>query len=344
VLLTVGSLGAPVPYERRRAFVHALCSLEGTMPARLVAAELAATGLGDLNDPEPALQEMARARLSALWREAAFVEAKPALRALAGQALAVLGDDRDFDELITIPAGPFLIGDDGDRDASPQHKLTLPEFKIGKYPVTNAQYLRFVKATGQSWRLDGQLPEWANRPAAYVSWYEAQAYCKWLTGVWRAEGKIGKDDVVRLPTEAEWEKAARGVDGRAYPWGDEWDKARCNTAELGVGSTCVVGMFPDGASPYGCLDMAGNVWEWTITLWGPWEQDEAVLQFKYPYNLDDGREYPEANGNILRVLRGGSFYLGRGSARCTFRFRDYPGSVWFNLGFRVIVVSLVREG
>ncbi|MBE9508363.1 MAG: SUMF1/EgtB/PvdO family nonheme iron enzyme, partial [Chloroflexi bacterium] len=216
----------------------------------------------------------------------------PVDRALAGEALAVLGDDRDFEALVTVPAGPFLMGDDSDSDASPQHKITLPAFKIGKYPVTNIQYLHFVEATGRAWRSgDGQRPERANCPAAYVSWHDARAYCAWLTGTWRAEGKITPNEVVRLPTEAEWEKGARGADGLLWPWGGEWDETKCNSGELGLGATCAVGMFPGGTSPYGCLDMAGNVWEWMASLWG---EDWSKLEFKYPYNPTDGRENLEA--------------------------------------------------
>jgi len=350
LLLTVGSLGAPVPYERRRAFVAALCGLQGAVDARLAGAELAARGLGDLTDPEPALHAMARDRLVGLLQEPALDEAWPAARAAAGRALATLGDPRDFDVLVTVPAGPFLMGSsdaDGmaDDDEKPQHKLMLPAFEIGKYPVTKAQYLRFAEATGREWHPDEkQQLEKANAPAAYVTWHDARAYCAWLTEVWRAEGVIGPGEVVRLPTEAEWEKAARGgippaggggqasppraggTRGGVYPWGDEWDETKCNTAELGLGDTTPVGIFPEGASPYGCLDMAGNVWEW------------ASSQFKgYPYDPTDGREDLEAGRDDLRVLRGGSFDYYRFSARCSFRYWYSPSHDWNDYGFRVVV-------
>ena len=254
----------------------------------------------------------------------------PVDRALAGEALAVLGDPRDFDELIEIPAGSFLLGSsDADEMASsdekPQHEVTLPSFKIGKYAVTNAQYLRFVEATTQGWRSpDAGRPEKANCPAAYVSWHEARAYCAWLTEVWRAEGKIGGEEHVRLPMEAEWEKAARGRDGRLWPWGDEWDESKCNSAELGLAETSVVGMFPAGVSPYGCLDMAGQVWEWCSSAY------EA-----YPYHADDGRENPDVS--VRRVLRGGSWYVDRTGARCAFRYWVGPDLGWLIGGFRVVV-------
>ena len=340
LLLTVGSLGSPVPYERRRALVEALCRLAGPRPAQLAAAELAATGLADLTEPEPALQDMARQRLTALLAEPGLVEVAPSSRAVAGRALAVLGDDRDFDELVEIPAGPFLLGSsDADEmaydDEKPQHELTLSPFKIGKYPVTNAQYLRFVEATGREWPSpDAERPEKANCPAAYVSWHEARAYCRWLTDFWRVEGKVSGDEHVRLPTEAEWEKAARGTDGRLWPWGSEWDESRCNSSEVGLGETSAVGIFPDGASPYGCLDMVGNVWEWTRSLWGrDWQEPE----FKYPYDPSDGRENLEAGDDVLRVLRGGSFGDHRSYARCASRVGYYPVVDWSSDGFRVVV-------
>jgi formylglycine-generating enzyme required for sulfatase activity len=344
LLLTVGSLGSPTPYERRRAFIAALCQLQGRLPIRLAAAELAATGLADLTGPEPALQEMARQRLLTLLFDPALPEAPPAARAAAGRALAVLGDPRDFDALVEVPAGPFLMGDDGDSDASPQHELTLPAFKIGRYPVTVDQYRRFVEATGRWWGMDeGRRAERANHPAAYVTWHDARAYCVWLTDVWRAEGKIGPGEVVRLPTEAEWEKAARGTDGRRYPWGDEWKENYCNTRELSLGGTTPVGIFPEGASPYGCLDMAGNVWEWTRSLWGPWTGTKAELQFAYPYDPDDGRENLDAGDDILRVVRGGSFFSSRVNARCAVRDGDVPRSVWYFDGFRVVVSPISRS-
>jgi len=343
LLLTTGSLGAPVPYERRRAFIAALCELEGSMDARLAAAELAASGLGDLTDPEPALRAMAQARLAALLRDPALVEARPLARALAGTALAVLGDDRDFDQLVSVPGGLFWMGStdaDGMADSSekPGHQVTLEAFKIGVYPVTNAQYLRFVEATGREWGSDHwRRPERANHPAVNVSWHDARAYCEWLTGVWRAEGLIGPKEVVRLPSEAEWEKAARGTGGSIYPWGDEWDETKCNNRELDLGGTAPVGIFPEGASPYGCLDMAGNVWEWTTSLWGPWTGKEAKLKFGYPYEPADGRENLAAGDDVLRVVRGGSFRLNRYGARCAVRFRLNPFSVWYYNGFRIVV-------
>ena len=121
-----------------------------------------------------------------------------------------------------------------------------------------------------------------------------------------------------------------------WPWGDEWDETRCNTRELGLGDTTPVGIFPQGASPYGCLDMVGNVWEWTTSLWG---RDWSEPEFKYPYDSTDGRENPEVGDEVPRVIRGGAFYSDRRTARCACR---WSGSqlVWGDFGFRVVVFPI----
>lgn len=264
----------------------------------------------------------------------------PTDRLLAGNALVVLGDDRDFDELIEIPAGSFLMGsvESNWDDEKPQHSIDLPAFKIGKYPVTNAQYLRFVQATEREWDwATGRQLEKANHPVVVVSWHDACAYCAWLTQRWRTENKIAAHEEVRLPTEAEWEKAARGVDGREWPWGNDWDETKCNTDESGLNDTSPVGMFPDGASTYGCLDMSGNVWEWTLSLWGTKWQEPS---FKYPYDARDGRENYDAGDDVLRVLRGGSFGYDRDLARCAARYGLRPLSRFRDYGFRLVVAPI----
>ena len=259
----------------------------------------------------------------------------PVDRALAGQALSVFGDDRDFDELVPVQAGPFDMGDDEDEDSRPRHEVLLPAFKIGRYPVTNAQYRRFAEATGRRWDSKiGLNAERSNCPAAEMTWHDARVFCEWLTIEWRKQGKIATDEVVRLPTEAEWEKAARGADERAYPWGNNWDKDNCNTSESGLGKTSAVGMYPSGASPYGCLDIAGNVREWTSSLWG---KEFSKLDFKYPYRFDDSRENLEAGDEVLRVLRGGSWGGIQHLARCSFRYWYSPFDRFDLFGFRVVV-------
>lgn len=255
-------------------------------------------------------------------------------RLAAGNALAVLRDDRDFDALVEIPAGPFLMG-----EGEEQHQVILDAFRIGKYPVTVGLWKRFVEASGYKPRDPNCLRGIANHPAHDVSWHDARAYCAWLTQEWRQAGKIAANEEVRLPTEAEWEKAASWEPGgkgrkREFPWGDEWDVAKCNTSESGLGTTSPVGMYPKGASPYGCLDMAGNVWQWTSSLWG---KDLMEPEFKYPYDPRDGRENLEVGDNVRRVLRGGAFRDVRLAARCACRDRYYPHLSPRSSGFRVVV-------
>ncbi|MGQ9492320.1 MAG: SUMF1/EgtB/PvdO family nonheme iron enzyme [Anaerolineae bacterium] len=231
------------------------------------------------------------------------------VRLAAGETLAYLGDPRDFDEMIQIPAGEFLYGEG-------KQPLSLESFRIGKYPVTNAQYKRFLDANPKH-RVPYSDADWArpynwdrrkrtypqgkaNHPVVLVSWEDANAYCAWL------EKTTGKQ--FRLPTEQEWEKAARGTDGREWPWGDDFSSEKANTVESGIDGTTPVGCYPDAASPYGCLDMVGNVWEWTAGEYGP------------------GR----------RVMRGGSWRSPQYSARCACRRRDVPDDWLRNFWFRVV--------
>ncbi len=211
----------------------------------------------------------------------------------------------------------------GSEEEGPQHQVTLPAYRIGKYPVTVGLWKKFVAATQNKCDPDSlEGPD--NHPAHDVSWHDACTFGEWLTDEWRKTGKIGADETARLPTEAEWEKAARGDDKREWPWGNEFDPGRANTSESGIGRACAVGIFPSGESPYGCLDMAGNVWEWT----------RSKIK-DYPYHADDGRE--ELEGNDNRVLRGGSFDLSRWFARCACRYVYPPVNRNDNIGFRLVV-------
>ncbi len=244
-------------------------------------------------------------------------------------------------EMITIPAGEFLMGSadshsqahscerpqrwhhldlDACEDEKPQHGVYLDEYAIGKYPVTNAEYAVFVQDSGHRapnhWE-GGRPPRGKERhPVVNVSWHDAVAYCRWL------RQKTGQD--WRLPTEAEWEKAARGTDGRIYPWGDDFDMMRCNTEEGGAGDTTPVGAYsPHGDSPYGCADMAGNVWEWVADWY-----DE-----KY-YTSAPARNPTGPSSGTFRVVRGGSWGHPQDSARSAGRGGDTPAGVDNSLGFR----------
>jgi formylglycine-generating enzyme required for sulfatase activity/predicted Ser/Thr protein kinase len=241
-------------------------------------------------------------------------------------------------DLVSIPAGEFWMGSDRKKDTQAydeeltQHRLSLPEFRIGKYPVTNEEYRLFLLANPQQKKTGGwygsDSPSGKERhPVVNVDWHDALAYCRWLSEM------TGKSYL--LPSEAEWEKAARGTDGRIYPWGNQWNADYCNTSEKGPGYTTPVGKSsPEGDSPYGCADMAGNVWEWTRSLWG---KEYQKPDFKYPYKPDRERENLEAPESILRVLRGGSFLILARFARCAYRLRLNPNLRNYYIGFRVVV-------
>jgi formylglycine-generating enzyme required for sulfatase activity len=256
-------------------------------------------------------------------------------------------------ELVRVPAGEFWMGSDKskDKDANddelPQHKVHLDAYLIGKYPVTVAQFAAFAQATKHKTQAekDGSSYTWAgskwegvkgadwqhprgpqsdvrqkqNHPVTHISWDDARAFCEWVSKV--------TSRTVRLPTEAEWEKAARGTDGRIYPWGDDApDDKHCNF-NLNVGDTTPVGKYSgsqhENDSPYGCVDMAGNVWEWTSSLFK-----------EYKYDATDGRENLEDRSGA-RVLRGGSFGSDLGYVRCACRgghYRHYRGE---GSGFRI---------
>jgi formylglycine-generating enzyme required for sulfatase activity len=247
-------------------------------------------------------------------------QAEPPVKAKIAQPTVVERRQLFEPEMVLIPAGEFLMGSDprkdkgAQKDEQPQHRLYLPDYYMAKTPVTNAQYLAFVQAAGHRPPKPSQGKE--EHPVDFVSWRDAMAYCRWLAGI------TGR--AYRLPSEAEWEKAARGTNGRIYPWGDEWDAKRCNSIEGGVGGTTTVGSYPQGASPYGLLDMAGNVREWCHSLYRP-----------YPYNAEDGREDAEAKGE--RVLRGGAFHLNARYMRCAFHDRYGPDFRIDTFGFRVIL-------
>jgi len=248
-----------------------------------------------------------------------------------------VGELAESPETVLVPAGSFLMGSTEDNQRAsdnerPQHPVDLDAFRIGRYPVTNAQYTRFLEEKGYenqaywteagwAWR-EGEgstqprfweNSQWnqPNSPVVGVSWYEAVAYCRWLSEV------VGRK--FRLPTEAEWEKAARGEHGREWPWGNEFDSQKANTRESGPGRTTPVGQYsPDGDSPYGAADMAGNVWEWC---------QDWFAEDNYQRSPSENPPGPET-GNF-RVLRGGSWYDDQDGARCAFRLR-YNG-----IGFRV---------
>jgi formylglycine-generating enzyme required for sulfatase activity len=213
----------------------------------------------------------------------------------------------------------------------PQHPVNLPDYSLARTPVTHAQYGVFLEQTGyelpKRWRSTNVPRGRDDMPIVYITWYDALAYCRWLA---QATGKP-----YRLPTEAEWEKGARGTDARLYPWGNRFSSQRCNTIES-EGKLTPVDAFPEGASPYGLLDMAGNAWEWTSSLWGP---DWYRAAYEYPYDPSDGRENLEASEDMCRVLRGGSWAYSKEFARCAFRYKNFPRNMSDGIGFRVALAG-----
>jgi len=225
---------------------------------------------------------------------------------------------------ITIPAGSFQMGSEhGEAREKPVHEVTLEAFEIARDPVINAQYAAFVRSKGvkppRHWS-EGRVPEGKEQhPVVHVSWRDARAFCQWLTS---EQGDTKRP--VRLPSEAEWEYAARGSEGREYPWGaPEPDPDLCNFGE-NVGDTTPVGSYPKGATPEGVHDLAGNVWEWVEDAW----------HGDYNGAPSDGSPWTGGKAGAGRVVRGGSWYVVAWSCRSAFRYRNQPDDRIDFLGFR----------
>jgi formylglycine-generating enzyme required for sulfatase activity len=261
-------------------------------------------------------------------------------RVEAGEILGVLDDPRiKEDPMVKVEAGEFTMGSNqGDDDKKPVHRVYLDEYMIGRYPVTNEEYNAFIEAGGYShknfwtpggwqWKEEEKISEprfwydskWnrPNFPVVGVSWYEAAAYAGWLSET--------TGNTYSLPSEAQWEKAARGTDGREYPWRNEFDKNLCNSDECGLNRTSPVGIFPKGVSLYGCLDMAGNVWEWCAD----W--------FKSDYYKESPKKNPTGpKTGSFRVLRGGCWFAVASFCRSASRNRHHPGGRDDGVGFRLL--------
>jgi formylglycine-generating enzyme required for sulfatase activity len=305
---------------------------------------------------DPALRQQV---IDALLQTIARPEVALRVRIAAGEVLGYLGDPR-LGQVVTISAGKFRMGDNKGRDnEKPQHELFLPDYQIGRYPLTNAEFAHFIEAGGyhdQRWWTEAGWrekekptfeaepwtePRWwddadynkPNHPVVGVSWYEILAFCRWLSA------ETGRS--YRLPSEAEWEKAARGRDGRQHPWGNKFEARRLNAFEGSqpVHATTPVGIYPTGVSPFKVFDCAGNVWEWCATKAG---EHFMNPKFKaYPYDIDED-EWLEAylNGTDIRALRGGTYISGEDDTRCTIRVRNSPYFRDRLNGFRLLVAPI----
>lgn len=242
---------------------------------------------------------------------------------------------------VDVPAGQFIMGSDDRSDgATAKRRVTLPAFKISKYETTQAQWQAFAKAADgygdPAWWSDAiklalhqerpAEPMFAGalRPAENVSWYDAVAFTHWLTVKLREAGQLEAEAEIRLPTEAEWEKAARGKDGREYPWGDSYKAhfANVNEPKWGSVGTAAVGSYPADVSPFGAVDMAGNVREWTLTeVFGQNARDHTNEQ--------------------RRVMHGGSWVDSPEYTRASYRFSQTPSVSDGFFGFRVVLAAPV---
>lgn len=221
---------------------------------------------------------------------------------------------KDGSAMVTIPAGSFIMGGDQSLDEKPIHKVYLDAYQIGKREVTVAQYRKFCKATG--WKMP-KAPKWGwkgSHPMVNVTWDDAAAYCKWAGG--------------RLPTEAEWEKAARGTNGKIYPWGNAWDQKKCANGDLKLTSTAPATSYSTGKSPYGCENMAGNVWEWCADWY------DSGYYYASPSRNPKG----PSSGNY-HVLRGGGWCLnGSIGFQCAHRYGSFgyvPNACTNGFGIRL---------
>lgn len=229
-------------------------------------------------------------------------------------------------EFMRVPAGKFLMGSTKENkfayaDERPQHIFDIPyEYFMARFPVTNELYNDYAKER----RIKHPVWGWEkikDLPVDRVSWNDVMGYCQWINNL--SKPKLPSGLMLRLPSEVEWEKSARSADGREYPWGKQFDKNKCNTAESGKGNVTPIDFYsPQGDSPYGCADMVGNVWEWTHSLFR-----------SYPYKSNDGREGENIPDD--RVLRGGSFYVKRQQARTACRLEYDINDFRKGIGFRI---------
>jgi len=260
--------------------------------------------------------------LSFLLVPLAWMQQSRAGTALSNPPRSSSNGAKDEVDLVAIPAGEFTMGDNSSYDTLPVRRINLPAFSIDKYEVTNKRYKRFIDATGykvpwsQEPAVAAYIWDWQKRmhpegkgddPVVLVNWEDAKSFCAWA----------GK----RLPTEAEWEKAARGAKGKPYPWGNDWANGKANTSESAVKQTAPAGSFKEDVSEYSVNDLAGNVSEW-------------VEEWFAPYPGNPMTSYEERNK--YRVLRGGSWDYAHSIANGYHRQYALPQSQMTAIGFRCV--------
>jgi formylglycine-generating enzyme required for sulfatase activity len=359
-LLTLGYLGLVQQRDQAAGAVvdELLRRAPGPSGEAAVLAGRAVAEMGPGGIPAVCRERVVEALLATM-RDSQKVPAP--IRVAAGTALADVGDTRpevvtvDGMQFCWVPAGPFLMGSgqeeqDAEDWEKPQHECGLPYgCWMARYPVTVAQFREFRDHPyGRK-----------NEPVVVVPWYDAVAFCEWLTEKWWKVGRLLEGWRVQLPSEAEWEKARGGLvipsepvvafsreppgsikckdnraPGRRFPWGEQADANRANQRDTGIGKASAVGCFPAGASAYGCEELSGNVWEWTRSLWG---KDFSKPHFLYPYFANYGREDLQASSRVLRVWRGGSFNDVSPLVRCAGRYRFDPLVRYDFIGFRVVL-------
>jgi formylglycine-generating enzyme required for sulfatase activity len=313
-------------YDRLMKNVMAIFDTEGSRTVPVETRVAAAEALGRARDPRPGVDlRTDRPGLpDIVWCD-------------VPKGILMMGSASDDEEAYEEEYGP----------AGSPFPVEVQAFRLAAYPVTCAQFRPFVESDGYQNRLYWPQSGWtwkeeysitsprfwddgrwnvSNYPVIGVSWYEAVAWCRWLTRRLRDIGELSKDKEIRLPTEAEWEWAGRGPEAHKYPSGSEWTDGTANNAAVGINRTCSVGLFPAGASRWlsesvgvTCHDLSGNVWEWTVTKW----------RDSYTERPDDSLE-----GKEPRTLRGGSYLSLPQDTRCTRRYRSYPGDCDNNGGFR----------
>jgi len=304
--------------------------------------------------------------VGALLNTMRSAQVKARQRVSAGRLVAELGDPRpevmtvDGMEFCLIPAGPFQMGREEHetqwKSETPAHAVDLPyEYLLGRFPVTVSQFRQYLRESRRKPAAADRSGSIDNWPVSSVTWHEAQDFSAWLTERWHATGALAASWRATLPSEAEWEKAARGgtfilaepqigrvaslspkgrllpnlSPGRAYPWGGPADPERMSYRETGIGEPSAVGCFPEGTGPYGCEEMCGNVWSWTRSL-------VASYPYPAPGQSREHREDPAAAGP--RVLRGGAYGNDLAYVGCAVRLWSGPAHRIGNIGFRVALL------